>query len=186
MSYIDVLNKILDSKDVTVGGGSASALGGSMAAGLIGMVVRLSTGKEYGLTDEEYLSIADELDKLSKELLDGSQKDTEAYLLIRDAFRLPKSTDEEKEIRKKAINDAGVEAALVPKSNGEKCKRVYEIGEYLEGKYNENAGSDFVIGKNLASLGLQGCIMNIEANLSLIKDEKIKEQLEDYIKKNKK
>lgn len=185
MAYIEVLNKILDSNNVTVGGGSASAISGAMAAGLVGMVVRLSTGKNYGLQDEEYLKLADELDELSKELLEGSEKDTKAYLLIRDAFRLPKSTDEEKEIRKKAINDAGVEAALVPKSNAEGCKRVFEIADYLEGKYNENASSDFIIGKELAALGVQGCILNIEANLSLIKDEKIKVELEEFVKLNK-
>lgn len=185
MSYIEVLDKILDSKNVTVGGGSASAISGAMAAGLIGMVVRLSIGKDLDLADEEYLKLADELDTLNKELLDGAQKDTQAYLLIRDAFRLPKSTDKEKEIRKKAVNDAGVKAALVPKNNSEKCKRVYEIADYLEGKYNESAGSDFLIGKNLATLGVQGGIMNIEANLSLIKDEKVKNELEDFIKENK-
>lgn len=186
MSYIDVLDKILDTNDVTVGGGSASAISGAMAAGLIGMVARLSTGKDYGLTDRVYLELADELDKLSKELLKGSEKDTEAYLLIKNAFKLPKSTDEEKQTRSKAISNAGIEAALVPKSNSDKCSRIYTIANILEGKYNENAGSDFVIGKNLAHLGMQGCILNIEANLSIIKDKTTKRVLEDYIDENKK
>lgn len=186
MSYIDVMNRILDSHNVTVGGGSAGAISGAMAAGLIGMVSRLSTEKDYGLADRVYLELADELDKLSEELLKGAVKDTEAYLLIKNAFKLPKSTDEEKAIRSKAVSDAGIEAALVPKSNADKCSRVYTIASVLEGNYNENAGSDFVIGKNLAHLGMQGCILNIEANLSLIKDKTIRRSLEDYIDENKK
>lgn len=186
MSYIEVLEKILDSKDVTVGGGSASAIGGAMAAGLIGMVVRLSTGKEYGLDDMEYLRIADELDEISKDLLEGSKKDTEAYLLIKNAFRLPKTTEEEKEIRKVAISDAGIEAALVPKINADKCIKIMEIVKTLENKYNTNAGSDFLIGMNLAELSIQGCILNIEANLPLIKNQEIRSDLKDFILKNKK
>lgn len=186
MGYKDVMDKILDSENVTVGGGSAGAISGAMAAGLIGMVARLSTGKGYKLNDKVYLELADELDKLSEELLKGSEKDTEAYLLIKNAFKLPKSTDEEKEKRKKAVNNAGIEAALVPKSNADKCDRVYTIANILEGNYNENAASDFIIGKNLAHLGKQGCILNIEANLSLIKDKNTKRTLEDYIDENKK
>lgn len=185
MSYIEVLGKILDSKDVTVGGGSASAISGAMAAGLIGMASRLSIGKDYGYTDKVYIELADELDKLSVELLEGSKKDTEAYLLIKNAFKLPKSTEEEKEIRRKAVSDAGIEAALVPKANADKCYRIYLISKMLEDNYNENASSDFIIGKNLALLGVQGCILNIEANLSLIKDKAVRRSLEDYIDENK-
>ena len=185
MGYIDVLDKILDSNNTTVGGGSAAAISGAMAAGLISMVARLSTGKDYGLEDEEYIVLADELDQLSLDLLKGAEDDTKAYLLIKNAFKLPKDTDEEKKIRRKAVNDAGVEAALVPKSNSEKCIRVYEIARDLDGKYNDGTFSDFTIGRDLSFLGIQGCIYNIEANLSLIKNEKIRGELEEFIRTNK-
>lgn len=38
--FYEVIDKIMDSKDTTVGGGSASAAAGAMAAGLVGMVAR--------------------------------------------------------------------------------------------------------------------------------------------------
>lgn len=183
MVYIDVLNKILDTNDVTVGGGSASAISGAMAAGLIGMVARLSTKKDYGLPAEKHLEIADELDNLSKELLIGSEEDTKAYLLIKDAFGLPKSTEAEKKERKVAIETAGIAAASVPRDNAYRCKRILELGNLMEGKYNTNASSDFLIGMELAKLGVKGCVLNIEANLSLIKDENIKKEFEDHINK---
>ena len=37
--FYEVVEKIMDSRDVTIGGGSASAVAGAMAAGLVGMLV---------------------------------------------------------------------------------------------------------------------------------------------------
>lgn len=181
MSYFNVLENILDSKDVTVGGGSASALSGAMAAGLIGMVARLSLNKDYGLEDSKYIELADELDKLNKELLEGVEEDAKAYSMIVNAYKLPKSTDEEKQIRKHAIENAGIAAASVPKNNAYLCKRVLEIGQILSGKSNNNAASDLNIGINLANVGIDGCVQNIEANLPLIKKEEVLEKFKSDI-----
>lgn len=134
--FYDVIEKIMDSKDVTVGGGSASAVAGAMAAGLVGMCVRLSTGKEYGFTDEKYLALADELDGYVKTLKDGAVEDTQAYLGIKSAFGLPKATDEEKAARRAAIEEAAVKAATVPLNNGRTALRIYNICKELEGNYN--------------------------------------------------
>lgn len=183
MAYIDVLNNILDSRNVTVGGGSASAISGAMAAGLIGMVARLSINKNYGLPADKHMEIAEELDRLNKELLLGSEEDTKAYLLIKNAYGLPKSTLVEKEERAKAINAAGIVAASVPKDNAYLCKRILELGKSMEGKYNSSASSDFVIGMELAKLGVRGCILNIEVNLPLIKEEDIKKEIGSHLNK---
>lgn len=111
MEYTEIVDLILDDENYTVGGGSASAIMGAMACGLIGMVINLSPGKDYGLSDETYTALAEELRELKAKLLRGSVEDHEAYLLIRDAYRLPKSTDEEKAERKKAIEQAGIDLA---------------------------------------------------------------------------
>lgn len=182
MSYNEVFDKIIDSKDVTVGGGSASAIAGAMAAGLIGMVSRLSTKKDYGLPAEKYLEAADELDQLAKDLLIGAEKDTQAFCLIKAAYALPKETEEEKLRRSSAIEKAGIAAAEAPKNNAFKCRRVYELGLLLNGKSNINAASDITIGINLSYLGIMGCVANIEANLSMIKDEKVRNEFENHIK----
>ena len=181
MGYVDVLENILDSVDVTVGGGSASALSGAMAAGLIGMVARLSLGKEYGLEDSQYTELADELDQINKKLIQGVEEDAKAYLTIVNAYKLPKSNDEEKSARKEAIVQAGITAASAPRDNGYLCKRVFEIGNMLKGKSNSNAGSDLSIGINLAEVGVDGCVQNIEANLPLIKNEEILNKFKEDI-----
>lgn len=176
MNYKEVLDLILDSEDVTVGGGSASALSGALACGLIGMVCKLSIKKEFGIIPEKQLEYSKELEEIKEGLLKGVVDDAGAYGVIRDAYKLPKETEEEKEVRNQGIANAGIIGATTPMENAKLCKRVYNIGVQLEGKSNPNCHSDLVIGYKLAELGLNGCLMNIEANLPLVKDkEKIKE-----------
>lgn len=171
MDYKDVLDLILDTDDVTVGGGSASALSGAIACGLIGMVCKLSTKKDYGIAAELQLKYAKELEELREKLFLGVVDDAKAYGVIRDAYKLAKETEEEKDIRKAAIANAGIVGATSPMENAKLCRRVYDIGIELEENSNPNCHSDLVIGYKLAKVGVNGCLMNIEANLPLVKDE---------------
>lgn len=176
MNYIDVFELVLDSDDVTVGGGSASALAGAQACGLFGMVCKLSVKKDFGIAPEQQLELAKELDELKEKLLSGAVKDTEAFQSIKSAYALPKETEEEKAVRRQAVSDAGVTAATAPYENAKIISRVYEIGQMINGNSNPNCLSDVIIGLELAKIGVNGCVMNIDANLSLIKDEaKVKE-----------
>lgn len=176
-----MLEKVIDSNNFTVGGGAASALAGAMAAGMISMVAKLSTKKDYGLTVDKYNDISKEADKLAKDLLIGAQEDEEAFCKIKDAYALPKTTEEEKKNRSTAIQNGGIAAATVPQNNGLMCKRVYELGMMLKGQSNPNAGSDLAEAIMLANAGVKGCILNIEANLPLIKDQKKILEFEKYI-----
>lgn len=175
---IDILKKVVDSDDFTVGGGSASALAGAMAAGMAAMVAKLSIAKPVNLSIEEYKEIAKEADELAAELLSGAEKDTQAYCMIKDAYALPQAIDEEKEQRKQAIRDAAYQAALVPKQNGYANKRVCDLVNKLEGSSNLNCLSDLMSAKYLAESGVKGCILNIQANLSMIKDEDRTKEME--------
>lgn len=167
--FYEVIDKIMDSRDATAGGGSASAVAGAMAAGLVGMVARLSAGKNFGLKDERYEEIADELDGYVDLLRKGAVEDTLSYLGIKDAFALPKSTDEEKAARRKAIEDAAVKAACVPLENGKISVNILRICKEMEGRYNEAAKSDMEAGIMLAKMAAADTALNIEANLPLIK-----------------
>ena len=190
MNLYEVLDKIRESTDFTVGGGSASALAGSMAAGLAGMAVRLSFGKEWGLSDGEYERIAEELDRLCSELALGAIEDCEAFLGIKKAYALPKETEEDKQARRIAVEKAAVKAAEVPLANAGRSFRVAEICGSLLGKFNPAAASDMEIGRMLAADGALGCALNIDANLPLIKTpeersrlEKASEELKERLKK---
>lgn len=178
----EILGKIIDSDNTKVGGGASSALSGSMAAGMISMVSKLSIKKEYGFKGEEYSAMSEELDELAKKLLEGSENDEKAFIELMKAYRLPKESDEDKAVRKQAIQDGSILASRVPESNAVMCKKVLEIGNKLLGKSNPNAESDLLVSLKLAELGIYGCILNIKANMPTIKDEKILKEFEDSIK----
>lgn len=186
MDYKEIIELILDEDNTTVGGGSSSAIAGAMACGLMGMVANLSRGKDYGYSDEEYSKIVKKLNDLKIELLQGSVDDNKAYELIVAAYKKPKSTDEEKEVRKKYINDAGVEAADVPLNNAKRNAEVLKIGKDLLEKSNPACMTDLKAGIDLAEMGLKAGAANVEVNLPLIKDEEKLTYFKDEIKKLKK
>lgn len=183
MDYKDIIELVLDENDFTVGGGSSSAIAGAFGCGLMGMVINLSKGKDYGYTDEKYDEIATQLKKLKSEFLEGAVNDNKAYLLIVNAYKLPKSNDEEKAARKVAIQNAGVKAASVPLKNAQNNKVLLEIGEGLLKNSNPACGTDLNAAVEFAKMGLKAGIENVEVNLPLIKDEEIVNQFKDELSK---
>jgi formiminotetrahydrofolate cyclodeaminase len=178
MQIEEIFGKVTDSGDATVGGGAASALAGAMAAGLVSMVSLLSRGKGLGLDDACYVGFSEELDAISREFRAGAYADEAAFLKIKAALALPKSTDEEKAARREALSSAAVAAADAPLENAARAARVLAIAESLGGKCNTSAASDMECGRMLARSALSGCLLNVEANLSMIKDPGAKNRLE--------
>lgn len=178
MSGAEILKRILDAHDFGVGGGSASALCGGMAAGLLAMVANLSMKQDFGLSREELLGIAKEGEELSKTLLKGAKEDAEAYRCITDAFALPKETEAEKARRSAAIRQGFQIAATVPKDNAWRSRRVQELCKMLQGRSNPACGTDLATACYLADIAVLGCVLNVETNLGSMKDEKIKFRLQ--------
>lgn len=179
LKITNVLDKIIDSDDTTVGGGSASALSGAMAAGMIAMVAKLSKKKPVNFTVEQYDAIAAECDALSAQLQQGCIDDTAAYCMIVDAFRLPKGTEEEKAARLAAVQKAAIRAAEVPLANARLNARVRELGAMLRGNSNPACLSDLTSALYLAEGGVKDCVLNIQANLGMIKDPAEQAKMKD-------
>ena len=167
----NVIDKILDSSDTTVGGGAASALSGAMAAGMIGMVAKLSMKKPVNLDPEEYQKIAEDCGKLMQELKEGAVEDSRAYQGIVDAFRMPKDSEAEKDARRAAVQAAAIRAAEVPRDNAVKCDQVHALGARLKGNSNPACLSDLESALYLSEGAVKDCVLNIQANLSMIKDD---------------
>ena len=174
---LDAFLKVIDPEDDQTGGGTASAVAGAMAAGLAGMVARLSIGREGMEPEEYYREIDAEAQVLTASLMRGGHEDAEAFGAVMRAFKLPKGTDNEKAARSGAIQDGMIGAAKVPLSNAERCARVLELVARLEGRSNRNAASDLAVGRALAGTALEGCLANVEINVESIKDPETSEAL---------
>ena len=170
--------KVLDPADNSTGGGTASAVAGAMAAALVAMVARLSVGKE-GMEEPDsfYTALGASAETLSKQLFDGGRQDSQAFEAVRNAFRLPKQSEEEKARRREAIQAAWIQASRVPLANAERCSQVLDLGEQLRGRSNPNAASDLACAIVLARAGLLGCLENVEINLPAIKETHVVAEL---------
>ncbi|MFQ5889289.1 MAG: cyclodeaminase/cyclohydrolase family protein [Gemmatimonadota bacterium] len=169
--------RVLDAKDDSTGGGTASAVAGAMAAALAGMVSRLSVGKQGMEPETFYREIGGEAERLAAELFDGGRQDSEAFDAVMSAFRLPKGTNEEKAARSRAIQEATVRATRVPLANAERVGRALELAARLKGRSNPNAASDLTCAQALGRAALAGCLANVEINLAGIRDEKVRSEL---------
>jgi formiminotetrahydrofolate cyclodeaminase len=153
----------LASSEPTPGGGSASALAGALAACLVAMVARLTSGA----LDE----VEEEADRLRHELLALVDEDAAAFDRVMAAFRLPKETAAEQATRSEAIQ-AGYRTAVEPPSAvGERALRLLELALQVADEGNPNAVSDAGVAAELAFAALEGAALNVRINLSSITDD---------------
>ena len=159
------------------GGGSAAALSGALGAALISMVCRLTQGKEkYAEFESLVMDTVTKSDELMNALLEGIQKDTNAFDGVIAAFGLPKGTDAEKAARTEAIQKAYKEAIVSPETTADDCLAVMRLAKSLLYKSNKSAASDLTVGALQAFAGLSGALENVAINLPSIKDS-------DYVAK---
>jgi formiminotetrahydrofolate cyclodeaminase len=170
--------EVLGSDAPAPGGGSVAALSGALGAELVSMVCRLSIGRSgYEEFGDLLKSTLDKSDPLAKSLLRRVDLDTEAFNGVMAAFKMPKSTDEEKKARTAAIQKNYKEAVQSPLSIARECREVLRLVHKIVGKSNANALSDLGVASQQAIAGLEGAVMNVEINLPSIKDEAFKEKI---------
>ena len=166
-SYIDLLN----SDAPAPGGGSASALCGAQGAALVSMVAGLTIGKKKYPDDQELCAeVAVKASKLKDALLAQVDKDTEAFNLVSEAFKLPKETDEQKAARSKAIADATLVATQVPFETMTLCLEALHFSKSLVGHSNTNAASDLGVSALNLITCMKGAWLNVLINLGGVKD----------------
>ncbi|MDR7854979.1 cyclodeaminase/cyclohydrolase family protein [Tissierella sp.] len=170
------------SNEPTPGGGSVSALVGSLGGALTNMVSNLSVGKKAyeELSDEikkEMAASNEEVEKIVEILNNIVDEDTKAFDKVMDAFKLPKETDEEKLVRSNAIQEGYKIALEVPLRCAEKCLRVLKLQDIFARYGNVNAITDIGVGTLLAYSGLEGALFNVTINLGSIKNEEYKKEI---------
>lgn len=183
MSILEFLDE-LGSDSPAPGGGSVAALSGALAAALGEMVCNLTIGKEkYADVENELEEALDKCKKVRDRLTWLIDKDTKVFNEVIRAFKLPKETEEEKEVRKNAVQNAFKNAASVPFETAKTCFEVLHLAKIVAEKGNKNSISDAGVSALLANAGIKSAVYNIRINLGWIKDEdfvdKIKSEIEE-------
>lgn len=154
------------------GGGSISALNGSIAAALAEMVANLTIGKKkYAEVEAEMQTIATEAIAIQKELVLDIDRDSDAYNKVFAAFKLPKETDEEKAVRSAQIQEMTKYAASVPMEVARRVHSLLPLIEAVVAKGNQNAITDGCVAMMCARTAIIGALLNVRINLTSIKDE---------------
>jgi formiminotetrahydrofolate cyclodeaminase len=154
------------------GGGSVSALAGSLGAALGCMVANLTIGKPgYEAAAGEIQDALQKLESLRKDMLNIVEEDTQAFNRVSAAYQMPKETGPQKMERSKAIQEALKGATQVPLKLTRKCASALDLMKTLAAKGNPSAASDAGVGALLAHAGLMGASLNVEINLGGMKDQ---------------
>lgn len=160
------------------GGGSVSALSGALAAGLTEMVANLTVGKKnYAAVESEMKQISETAGNLRKKLMAEVDNDANAYKGVLAAFKLPNTTEEEKEQRTRAIQEAMQKAARVPLGVAFDVLQVMDLAERVIRSGNRNAVSDGAVGAMMARTAAMGALYNVKINLVSIKDKAFVEEM---------
>lgn len=154
------------SSEPTPGGGSAAALAGAMAAALVEMVASLPRTRSDSAEEREKLDAARAaVSKAGARLRELVDLDTAGYNAVVAAFRLPKSTDEEKTARRAAIAAATRGATETPLETVERSVEVLRSAALALAHGNPNAASDVRSAMALARAAIEGGTENVRANL---------------------
>lgn len=163
---LDEFTRRLADGNPTPGGGSAAAMAGAMGASLTAMFCTLTAGKKkYAEVKEEMEGVAQFCSLRRSVLTELVDKDSAAYEMVLAANRRPKDTDEEKELRRQAVDEATLEATKVPLETASHCVAVLERIPPLAAKGNPNALSDLKVGMELLYTAFSGAKANVEINL---------------------
>lgn len=175
MSVDQTLQVFLDdlaSDAAAPGGGGAAAAAGAMGAALVSMVCNLTVGKEkFAAVEDQMQEILNKSEKLRDKLTNMMQEDVEAFNAVMAAYRMAKTTAEEKSVRSAAIQEAAKTAALAPLATAQACAEVIELTQPAAEMGNPNVLSDAGVAALCAQAGLKGAALNVLINLAMIKDE---------------
>ncbi len=163
------------------GGGSISAYMGALGAALGTMVANLSAHKR-GWDDrwKEFSDWAEKGQAIMNELVSLVDEDTAAFDKIMAAFGLPKGTEEEKQARADAIEEATLYASQVPLRTMKASFRVFEVARAMATEGNPNSVSDAGVGALAARSAVLGACLNVKINaVGLVDKEKAAELISE-------
>ena len=170
--------RVLASDAPAPGGGSTAALEGALGAALTAMVCRLTEGKKaFAEHRESILEVMAKAEALQAKFLDVMDRDTDAFMVVSNAFAMPKATDEEKAARSAAIQKGLEGCTATPFEMMQLAAETIELTEGLLGRFNTASASDLGVGALSLRSAVQGAWLNVLINIGSLKNTEL---AEDY------
>lgn len=168
--------RVLASDAPAPGGGSTAALEGALGAALTAMVCELTAGKkQFAEIREDVLAVQAKASALQKQFLDVMDRDTDAFMVVSNAFAMPKATDEEKSARSAAIQKGLEGCTATPFEMMELAAQTIELTESMLGRFNTTAASDLGVGALSLRSAVQGAWLNVLINIGSLKNTELAE-----------
>ena len=177
---------VLASEEPAPGGGAVAALSGALACSMISMVCNLTIGKKkYADVQDEVKEILNRSEELRHNFKELVEQDAEAFSDVMGALKMPKGTDEEKAIRKEALQHALQKATYVPLRTMEYAGEAVKLAHRISQIGNKNVISDAGVAAIMADAAMSQGWLNVAVNISAIKDQefvdRITNQAEDIL-----
>ncbi len=168
METLDLYLERLASDAPTPGGGSASAVVGALAAGLIAMVARIGArnpnhAQRAGL-------IVTRADELGSQLTRARERDERAFEEVVAAQALPKRDAGEGAARQAALQAALAQAAEEPLHAAMLALGVLRLADDLLEISSRDLVSDVGCAAEFANAAILACAYNVRVNYRLIRD----------------
>ena len=165
----------LAARSAAPGGGATGALHAAQGAALLAMVARFSDGPRHNADVVGRIRAA--ADGLVDEALELGEADSAAFGKVIAAYGLPKETDQEQAARSAAIAQAMAGAARPPADLMAAAVRLAGLAEDLLPAANRNVIGDIAAAATAIGAAAVTAQVNIEANLSVIKEPALVEEL---------
>jgi len=160
------------------GGGSVSAVAGTLGAALGTMVANLSAHKRgWDERWEEFSDWAATGKTIYQDLLELVDLDTDAFNAVMAAYRLPKRTEADQERRHEAIQQAARQAMEVPLAVMEKAFQSMTLLKAMAENGNPASVSDAGVGALCARTAVRGAFLNVRINSTELEDHDLAAQL---------
>lgn len=162
----------LGSDSPTPGGGAVAGLTGALSAALSSMVSSLGlSSTKY----EAHQSHNKETQAQSREMMghcfDLMEEDAKAFDGFMAALKMPKTTDEEKTLRKEQLALATKNAIVAPMQTMRSSVRLAQLALAAAEYGNKGAITDAAIAAHLAKVTAKAASYNVRINLKSLRDD---------------
>ena len=166
------------------GGGSVSSYVGALGTSLAGMVANLSCNTRGWENKVEIFSDkAYKINHVREKLISLVDEDAHSFNSIMEAYKLPKDSEENKQVRSEAIKDATLYAAQIPLNIMIESYKSYEIIEFLAKEGNQSSLSDSGVACLCVHTAIHGAFLNVRINLKDASDgEEIMKKADEILK----